>query len=60
MLCVVFVVSLMGFDQTLWEDNRQNSLDEAAALFDSICNMERFQSVPFVLLFTKKGKQTNL
>ena len=52
---IIFAVSLVGYDQTLAEDNTQNRIAEALALFYSIVNMDRFKSIPFFLVFTKKG-----
>ena len=64
--CLVFAVSLLGYDESLWEDpqlhlpvsERYKRITEALALFSSIVNMDCFQSVPIILLFTKKGMQT--
>ena len=58
--CVIFVVSLMGYAQTLFEDSRQNRLLEAAFLFSKVIRLDQFKCVPFFLVFTKKGIQTNL
>ncbi|ETO15917.1 guanine nucleotide-binding protein G(o) subunit alpha [Reticulomyxa filosa] len=63
---IIFVAALSGFNQTLWEDNRQNNMKEALALFQQIINMDEFKNSHAILflnkndLFTEKIKKFKL
>jgi len=52
--CVVFVASLSEFDQTLYEDETKNRLDEALDLFGQIVNSKWFVSTSMILFLNKK------
>eukprot|EP00477_Mikrocytos_mackini_P000610 GAHX01000651.1.p1 GENE.GAHX01000651.1~~GAHX01000651.1.p1 ORF type:complete len:560 (-),score=132.35 GAHX01000651.1:38-1501(-) len=51
---VIFVASIAGYDQVLFEDETTNRLEEALALFEQICNMRYFEKVTYVLFLNKK------
>jgi len=51
---VVFVASLSEFDQTLYEDETQNRLDEAVDLFKQIINSKWFNQTSVILFLNKK------
>lgn len=50
---IIFVTSLSGYDQLLWEDNRVNRMKEALQLFDSIVNMACFENSHMILFLNK-------
>lgn len=52
--CVVFVASLSEFDQTLYEDETKNRLDEANELFSQISNSKWFSKTSLILFLNKK------
>ena len=52
--CVVFVASLSEFDQTLYEDETKNRLDEALELFAQISNSKWFVNASLILFLNKK------
>lgn len=51
---VVFVASLSEFDQTLFEDESKNRLDEAQELFQQISNSKWFADTSLILFLNKK------
>jgi hypothetical protein len=50
--CVLFVVSISEYDQTLRE-GKENRMLESLALFDDICNSKWFQNTAFILFLNK-------
>jgi guanine nucleotide-binding protein G(i) subunit alpha len=50
--CVLFVVSVAEYDQTLRE-GKENRMLESLALFDDICNSQWFQQTAFILFLNK-------
>lgn len=50
---VVFVVAVLEYDQTLYEDGRISRMEESLSLFDSICNSKWFANTPFILFLNK-------
>lgn len=59
---ILFLVSLSGYDQSLFEDTNANQMQDAMAIWDSICDSEYFRSTNIILflnkndLFTEKVK----
>ncbi|KAG8686153.1 hypothetical protein FRC09_014307, partial [Ceratobasidium sp. 395] len=59
---ILFLVSLNGYDQCLFEDTNANQMQDAMAIWDSICDSEYFRSTNIILflnkndLFTEKVK----
>jgi len=51
---VIFVAAISEYDQVLYEDNRQNRMDEAITLFDEICNSRWFEDTSMILFLNKK------
>ena len=51
---VVFVASLTGYDEVLFEDETKNSLVESLELFEEIVNLKAFESTPLILYLNKK------
>jgi len=51
---VVFVASLSEFDQSLYEDETKNRLDEALELFAQIVNSKWFKECAIILFLNKK------
>ena len=58
MSCVVFTVSLMEYDA--YYSFKGKSSQETTDIFNAFVHISEFESVPIILLFTKKGMQTNL
>ncbi|KAJ4470248.1 guanine nucleotide binding protein alpha subunit [Lentinula aciculospora] len=50
---IVFLVSLSEYDQTLYEDQSVNRMQEALTLFDSICNSRWFIKASIILFLNK-------
>lgn len=50
---VIFCVSLSEYDQMLREDESINRMMESLALFEEVCNVLWFKTVPFVLFLNK-------
>lgn len=50
---VVFVLAVLEYDQTLYEDDRVNRLEESFALFDALCNSRWFRNTPFIIFLNK-------
>ncbi|QRW05716.1 G-protein alpha subunit [Ceratobasidium sp. AG-Ba] len=59
---ILFLVSLSGYDQCLFEDTNANQMQDAMAIWDSICESEYFKTTNIILflnkndLFTEKVK----
>ncbi|KAL1964125.1 hypothetical protein VTN77DRAFT_7213 [Rasamsonia byssochlamydoides] len=58
--CLLFMVALSGYDQSLLEDQNANQMHEAMMLFESLANGEWFKKKPIILFLNKmdlfKGK----
>jgi len=52
--CLVFVVSLAGYNQVMFEDATHNRMHEALNLFQQISNNPFFASTPIFLFLNKK------
>jgi len=50
---VVFVAALSEYNQTLWEDNTQNRMQESLALFQQVINLEDFRKSQTILFLNK-------
>lgn len=50
---IIFVASLVEYDQILVEDSNTNRMSESLALFESICSNPCFKDTPIVLLLNK-------
>lgn len=50
---VLFVISLVGYDQVLREDESQNCMKESLLLFDEIINSPWFADTAFILFLNK-------
>jgi len=51
---LVFVVSLAGYNQVMFEDSTHNRMHEALTLFSTIVNNPLFQQTPIFLFLNKK------
>lgn len=51
---VLFVAALSEYDQTLYEDEHVNRMDEAFNLFDEICNSRFFRETSMILFLNKR------
>ncbi|RMJ28279.1 hypothetical protein PHISP_00842 [Aspergillus sp. HF37] len=51
--CLLFMVSLSGYDQCLVEDQNANQMHEAMMLFESLVNGEWFKRKPIILFLNK-------
>lgn len=51
--CLLFLVSLSGYDQSLIEDVYANQMHEALTLFESLINGEWFTEKPIILFLNK-------
>eukprot|EP00455_Lapot_gusevi_P019741 TRINITY_DN2102_c0_g1_i6.p1 TRINITY_DN2102_c0_g1~~TRINITY_DN2102_c0_g1_i6.p1 ORF type:complete len:226 (+),score=58.31 TRINITY_DN2102_c0_g1_i6:61-738(+) len=50
---VIFVVAISEYDQTMWEDNATNRLQEALDLFEQICHSPFFRKTSMILFLNK-------
>jgi len=50
---ILFLVSLNGYDQCLFEDTNANQMQDAMAIWDSICDSEYFRSTNIILFLNK-------
>lgn len=50
---IVFVLAVLEYDQTLYEDGRVNRMDESLELFGLLCNSRWFRNTPFILFLNK-------
>lgn len=51
--CLIFIVAISEFDQTLYEDGMTNRIDEASALWESVSNSRWFSHSSLVLFLNK-------
>jgi len=51
--CLLFMVALSGYDQSLLEDQTANQMHEAMMLFESLVNGEWFKRKPIILFLNK-------
>ena len=51
---VMFVAALSEYDQTLFEDETTNRMEEALRLFSEICNSRWFKNTSIILFLNKK------
>lgn len=51
---VLFVASIGGYDQAVWEDESTNRLVEALNLFEKTVNEKAFKNISFVLFLNKE------
>jgi len=50
---IIFVAALSGYNQLLWEDNRNNRMREAIGLFRGIINLDVFRGSHVILFLNK-------
>ncbi|KAH8795923.1 guanine nucleotide binding protein, alpha subunit [Flagelloscypha sp. PMI_526] len=50
---ILFLVSLAGYDQCLAEDKNANQMQDAMAIWDSLCHSQWFKKTAMILFFTK-------
>eukprot|EP01084_Bolivina_argentea_P158260 275699_1 len=50
---IIFVAALSGYNQLLWEDNRNNRMREAIGLFRGIVNLDVFKESHIILFLNK-------
>lgn len=50
---IIFVVAVLEYDQTLYEDGRVSRMEESLSVFDTICNSKWFANTPFILFLNK-------
>ncbi|KAH7330709.1 heterotrimeric G protein alpha subunit 4 [Rhizoctonia solani] len=50
---ILFLVSLNGYDQCLFEDSNANRMQDAMAIWTSICDSEYFRSTNIILFLNK-------
>ena len=50
---VIFVVALSEYNQTLYEDDSTNRMDESLRLFKEICNNKFFVNTPMIVFLNK-------
>lgn len=50
---VLFVLAVSEYDQTLYEDERVNRMQESLMLFEALCNSRWFKNTPFILFLNK-------
>ncbi|KAL7004825.1 guanine nucleotide-binding protein subunit alpha [Cystobasidiomycetes sp. EMM_F5] len=51
--CLIFIVAISEYDQTLYEDEATNRIDEASTLWDSVSNSRWFAQSSLVLFLNK-------
>jgi guanine nucleotide-binding protein G(i) subunit alpha len=51
---VMFVAAISEYDQTLFEDDQTNRIDEALSLFEEICNSKWFRDTSMILFLNKR------
>jgi len=56
---ILFLVSLAGYDQVMFEDSTKNRMHEELELFDQITHYEIFKNTPIFLLLNKKRSFRN-
>lgn len=50
---VIFVAAMSEYNQTLYEDNSVNRIEEALALFEEVCNSKWFKQTAMILFLNK-------
>ncbi|ETO20750.1 guanine nucleotide binding protein (G protein), alpha activating activity polypeptide O isoform 1 [Reticulomyxa filosa] len=50
---VIFVASLSGYDESMYEEEMENVMHDSLDLFSSICKRSYFQSMPMILFLNK-------
>merc|ERR1712154_480106 len=50
---IIFVAALSGYNQLLWEDNRNNRMRESIGLFRRIVNLDVFRGSHVILFLNK-------
>eukprot|EP00484_Ammonia_sp_Unknown_P001146 CAMPEP_0197023236 /NCGR_PEP_ID=MMETSP1384-20130603/3995_1 /TAXON_ID=29189 /ORGANISM="Ammonia sp." /LENGTH=366 /DNA_ID=CAMNT_0042451427 /DNA_START=82 /DNA_END=1182 /DNA_ORIENTATION=+ len=50
---IIFVAALSGYNQLLWEDNRNNRMREAIGLFRGIVNLDVFKDSHVIMFLNK-------
>jgi len=50
---ILFLVSLSGYDQCLFEDKDANQMQDAMAIWDSICHSQWFKQTSIILFLNK-------
>jgi len=50
---IIFVAALSGYNQTIWEDDKQNNMKESLALFQQVINLEEFRNSHAILFLNK-------
>jgi GTPase SAR1 family protein len=50
---IIFVAALSEYNQLLWEDNRNNRMEEAIGLFRGIVNLPAFKDSHIILFLNK-------
>jgi len=50
---VIFVAAISGFDQTIFEDNKTNRIEESLQLFEDTTNSPWFIDTPIILFLNK-------
>lgn len=50
---VIFVIALSEYNQTLYEDDSTNRMDESLRLFKEICNNKFFVNTPMIVFLNK-------
>ena len=50
---VMFIISLSDYNQTLWEDDTTNRMQESEHLFGEMINNVFFRDTPFIVFFNK-------
>ena len=50
---IIYVAALSEYDQTLFEDKRQNRMIEALTLFGEMCNSPWFETTDMILFLNK-------
>ncbi|KAG2389190.1 hypothetical protein C9374_014590 [Naegleria lovaniensis] len=52
--CLLFVVALSEYDQTCYEDDKTNRMQESLRIFEEIANNQYFKHTSILLFFNKK------
>eukprot|EP00475_Leptophrys_vorax_P038651 TRINITY_DN68612_c0_g1_i1.p1 TRINITY_DN68612_c0_g1~~TRINITY_DN68612_c0_g1_i1.p1 ORF type:complete len:367 (+),score=83.79 TRINITY_DN68612_c0_g1_i1:31-1131(+) len=51
---ILFVAAISEYDQTLFEDEKQNRMTEALGLFEFLCQNDDVANVPFIMFLNKR------
>lgn len=57
---ILFLVAISEYDQSLYEDESINRMQESLALFDSICNSRWFVKTSIILFLNKIDRESFL